>query len=515
MLKEFLTTKQLFSIRRNGKREKVCLSEDDIGIAVHDSKGLSGERNLHAHVVFAPKVRKGDKEYSLNLTKSELKGLYREWERFLKEKGYSLRRSPVRGEPHFGPQRLRFDTKARASFRHLSTAKRLWREAVEEEQIARTLERAVQVQGGEGLLSWDEIAQEEERKGVATRGREKSGSGVSVQSPPPRPSRPVKPVQQPKPVTKPKPVQQPRQPVQPRVSLLQRPSQRVEETEVASKDPVRRIKQEVERELAAKKKREQEIARQIDYETKKQARTLANSPPPRHGESYSEKRTQRMEVGNVNGNPFITQEVEEVREEQEIQVQRKLLIAEMKLVYRYRKTIKIGELKREQEFKNSVNIRFRVPSDWSTAKKKNLFSLVASVAAARLFGFPVPEEVFQRFDDFTNQELRRVDLAVQEYMEKKGWRPLFSDRNEALRALSVKRCVIVIVNIIEDGKIVEQHTFALVRESFTSFERYAEEVRRRRPQPPGQGQGQGQPPQQPPEPLQEEPDEEDWPEPGM
>jgi len=99
LLKEFLTTRELFSIRKDGRRIKARLDENDFGIAIHDSKGISGERNLHAHIVFSSKTRVEGKEYSLNLTKVELKNLYREWESFLQERGYTLRRSPVR-EPH-------------------------------------------------------------------------------------------------------------------------------------------------------------------------------------------------------------------------------------------------------------------------------------------------------------------------------------------------------------------------------------------------------------------------------
>jgi len=485
LLKEFLTTRELFSIRRNGKREKVRLSEDDFGIAIHDSRGLSGEKNLHAHVVFSPKTKVQGKEYSLNLTKAELKGLYREWERFLKEKGYSLRRSPVR-EPHYGPQRLRYDRRARASYRHLSLAKRYWREAIEEEQIARALDRIIRVQEAEGLLSWDEIQREEEQS-KPTRGGKKS-----QESPPPRP-RPVKPkpVQQPKPVVKPKPVQQPRQPVQPRVSLLQRPSQQVQHTELEqkTKDPVKRIQKEMEKELAAKRRREQEIARQIDYETKKQARAV-NSPPPSERKSYTVKKAPQ-EVGM---NPYLTREVIEEREqeiqrkEQQVQVYQ----AEMRITYRYR------------YFQGELTVRFRTLSNWSAEKRKGIAAFLASVVVAYLYGFEFPSEALSFYGKFVEKEA----LAVREQVKRVVKKPFYSSSQEALEALSVKKTIHVRVRIFEGGKLVEEHNFFLTRESFTIMHNYAETVLKRRPQPPqppGQGQGQPPQPQQPPE----QPDYED------
>jgi len=166
LLKEFLTSQEIFfyKVREDGKTKRVPvrLGVEDFGVAVHDSKGVSGERNLHAHVLFSP-VWKGRK---LDANKSSLSRLHREWESFLKSKGYHLRKSPIK-EPHYGPQRLRFDSRARASYRHLSTAKRLWRSALERERMARMLGQVVRAQPVEGL-TWDEILEEtparEERK---------------------------------------------------------------------------------------------------------------------------------------------------------------------------------------------------------------------------------------------------------------------------------------------------------------------------------------------------------------
>jgi len=500
LLREFLTKEAIFRTVRTrtvvdetGKKKRVReripvkLSEEDFGFAVHEGRqGINKQRNLHAHVVFSS-VKDGKK---LDINRRELSELHQKWERFLKEKGYHLRKSPVRGEPHYGPQKLRYDRRARASFRHLSLAKKLWREAIEEEQIAKTLERAVQVQPAEGLLSWSEIeADKEERREVATRGEKKG------ESPPPRP-RPQQPVKQVKPVVN-RSVQQPVQQPRVRVDLSQRPSQGQQETESRTKDPVKQIREHVERELAEKRKREQQLANEISYSLKKQARTLSESPPPPEKRSYSEKK-ERMEVGNVN--PFITEEVVEERKIEEKRVkeqklkQAQVYQAEMRIIYRYR------------YFQGELTLRFRVRATWSAEKRKGIAAFLASVAVALLYGFEFPSEALSFYGKFVEKEA----LAVREQVKRVIKKPFYPSSEEALKALSVKRVIHVRVRIFEGGKLVEEHNFFLTRESFTILHQYAESVlkRRRPPEPGGQ-----QPPQQPQPP--EEEDDYEPPEPGM
>jgi len=164
LLKEFLTSREIFfyKVREDGKTKRVPvkLDDSDFGVAVHDSRGISGVRNLHAHVLFSP-VHKGRK---LDANKKSLSRLHKEWESFLKSKGYHLRKSPIK-EPHYGPSRLRYDSRARASYRHLTRAKQYWREALERERVVRMLESAVQAQPTEGLLTWDEILEETPARG--------------------------------------------------------------------------------------------------------------------------------------------------------------------------------------------------------------------------------------------------------------------------------------------------------------------------------------------------------------
>jgi len=191
LLREFLTSREIFfyKVREDGKTKRVPvrLSEEDLGIAIHDSKSISGVRNLHAHILFSPVV-KGRK---IDANKSSLSRLHREWESFLKSKGYTLRRSPV-PEGHYGPSRLRYDRRARASYQHLVRGKQLWRAAVQKEQLRRMLEQATDMRGG-NLPTWEELLQEESTPTREER-VEKSASPKPQQRPSPKPVQ--KPVQQ-------------------------------------------------------------------------------------------------------------------------------------------------------------------------------------------------------------------------------------------------------------------------------------------------------------------------------
>jgi len=494
LIKEFLTSEELFSIRVQGKRIRVKLDENSFGFALHRGKNsVSGKENPHVHVLFLPKVKYQNKEYSLHVNKRELRELHRKWENFLRSKGFEIKKDPSLGEPHFGPQKLRresnvFSPRLYEAYRKFRLARQYEERLHALRQRARTRLPREEAE----LLSWDEIAQEEEK--IATRGEKK----VERQSPPPRPKPVAKP--KPKPVVNP---QQPRSVQQPRLRVgLQRPSQVQSEEEVASKDPVKQIRKQVEKELAEKKRREQRLAEEINRSTKQRARTLSESPPLPSASSYSLQKG--MEVGNVNGNPFTTAEVVEEQKQQEKEQKLKqvqVYQAEMTITYRYR--FVRGEL----------TVRFRTLSNWSAEKRKGIAAFLASVAVAVLYGYKFPREALSFFGSFVEKEA----LTVREQVKRVIKKPFYSSPEEALRALSVRKTIHVRVRIFEGGKLVEEHNFFLTRESFTILHQYAEAVRkRRRPQPGGQpGQPGGQPPQQPPEPMQEEPDEEDWPEPGM
>jgi len=147
LLLEFLTTYNFFFIKTtrctNGKRKTIripiVLDENDIGIAVHDPKQtVSGRRNLHAHVViFAVHSGSGRK---IDINKAGLRAMYQGWEQFLERKGYEIRNMPWIEEPHFGPERLRKESKAYSAEAYQQyKAFRKIREK-EEEKIKRTVE---------------------------------------------------------------------------------------------------------------------------------------------------------------------------------------------------------------------------------------------------------------------------------------------------------------------------------------------------------------------------------------
>jgi len=260
LLKEFLTSREIFfyKVREDGKTKRVPvrLSEEDLGVAIHDSKSISGVRNLHAHVLFSP-IHRGRK---LDANKKSLSVLHREWESFLQERGYTLRRSPVR-EPHYGPSRLRYDRRARASYAHLVRGKQLWRAAVEREQLRRVMEQATRTRGGGNLPTWDEILAEDEK--IATRGEREPRSRPS-----PKPG--VKPKS--KSVRKRRPKLRPKKPLshshsgrQSRSGQQQSSMKPTNEAEREHLKFLRRLEDEVER-----KRQEEELRQQREAEVLQQ-----------------------------------------------------------------------------------------------------------------------------------------------------------------------------------------------------------------------------------------------------
>jgi len=69
----------LIPIRKKGKKEYVKLNPDDFGFAIHATR-----HNLHAHVIFAPKIN----GYSINFTKTDLRQLHKKWKEYLLKHGY-------------------------------------------------------------------------------------------------------------------------------------------------------------------------------------------------------------------------------------------------------------------------------------------------------------------------------------------------------------------------------------------------------------------------------------------
>ncbi len=112
LIKEFFTQQQLFKTQKWDPGQKknishpIMLHPEDIGIAVHDSEGVTAQRNLHAHIVLSARPRAGG---SLKIDKAELKKLHKKWRKFLESRGFEVIMNADQAvkQYHVGPARLR------------------------------------------------------------------------------------------------------------------------------------------------------------------------------------------------------------------------------------------------------------------------------------------------------------------------------------------------------------------------------------------------------------------------
>jgi len=119
---DFLTGYDFFHYRRsrleNGKRNydkiPVRLSEEQLGIAIHKSHNeLSGEYNLHAHVLILPEIN-GRK---IDIDRQGLSDLHRLWEEYLIEKGYEIYRNfHFFQEQHLDLARMHYDVEVKLEY---------------------------------------------------------------------------------------------------------------------------------------------------------------------------------------------------------------------------------------------------------------------------------------------------------------------------------------------------------------------------------------------------------------
>jgi len=263
LVKEFLTQNELFSVRVNGKRIRVRLTEADFGFALHRGKNsVSGKENPHAHIVFRPKVKYQNKEYSLHINKTELRQLHQKWENFLRSKGFEIKKDPSLGEPHFGPQKLRresgvFSPRLYEAYRRFRLA-RQYEEKLE--GLRQRVEMRLPLKNIE-LPSWDEILAEEEEQKTTREGE------VSV----PR----KKPSPKPKPSPRPRPVRKPRSKVvkqfhsgpQQQRSVQQQSAKANNEAEREHLKFLRALEAEYERKLREeeeRRRREAEVLQQFE-----------------------------------------------------------------------------------------------------------------------------------------------------------------------------------------------------------------------------------------------------------
>ena len=100
--------------------EKLNVEKENISIAVHLHKGISGNYNPHAHVLVYPRNREGKK---LRLNRKDLSEFHREWQKVLQELGYQIRKD-LEGLPHLG-KRIHYDPDVQELYKEYTETKRL------------------------------------------------------------------------------------------------------------------------------------------------------------------------------------------------------------------------------------------------------------------------------------------------------------------------------------------------------------------------------------------------------
>jgi hypothetical protein len=109
--------------------ETLNVNGEDVSVAVHLDKGISGDYNPHVHVLVFPRNRNGKK---LRLGKRELSRFHRKWDEKLKEMGYEVVKEEGIKLPHLG-ERIHYDEEAKTAYELLRETKKLTRriEAIE------------------------------------------------------------------------------------------------------------------------------------------------------------------------------------------------------------------------------------------------------------------------------------------------------------------------------------------------------------------------------------------------
>ena len=80
--------------------ERLNVKKENISIAIHLHKGISGNYNPHAHILVYPRDKDGKK---LRLNKKDLSEFHRQWQKKLREMGYEIKKDPE-PLPHLGPK---------------------------------------------------------------------------------------------------------------------------------------------------------------------------------------------------------------------------------------------------------------------------------------------------------------------------------------------------------------------------------------------------------------------------
>ena len=116
--------------------------KENIGLAFHLHKGISGNYNPHVHVLVYPRMANGKK---LRLNKKDLSEFHRAWQKVLKAMGYQIRKDddPL---PHLG-KRLYFDPDVQELYRLKLETEKMKREV---ETIKGLINHRQEKEGEEG-----------------------------------------------------------------------------------------------------------------------------------------------------------------------------------------------------------------------------------------------------------------------------------------------------------------------------------------------------------------------------
>jgi hypothetical protein len=105
--------------------EQLNVNRENISIAIHLHKGISGNYNPHAHILIYPRTKNGKK---LRIDRKKLQDFHREWDKRLKELGLKIKKDPEDLRlPHLG-EKLYYDKEVQELYRAYLNVKRTQQE---------------------------------------------------------------------------------------------------------------------------------------------------------------------------------------------------------------------------------------------------------------------------------------------------------------------------------------------------------------------------------------------------
>jgi len=136
--------------------ETFNVNPENVGIAIHLEKGISGKYNPHAHVLIFPRDKNGRK---LRLNRSFLSSFHKKWIKLLDDLGYRVKKNPEELRiPHLGTK-LYYDEEAQELYKSYWKVKKL---NAEREKVKRQVESLNHSEATE--VAWDGREEEFEVK---------------------------------------------------------------------------------------------------------------------------------------------------------------------------------------------------------------------------------------------------------------------------------------------------------------------------------------------------------------